>query len=203
MEKLGIGLRVHFVPLSDIDFDLLESLGDSGQRTRREQPERDRGPRHEARSGRMERGREAVEPGALEHEADDDAITEEQRAVANDGGQDDMELDLLDPEAAEASRLSSDAQDWNDDETDADERDEVGDDDGEAERTARAVDDEDDVERERDDDEREDAPSEQGRDDEDDDSDDSDDEDDDEAEDLSASSDESGDSEREPSGEKS
>jgi hypothetical protein len=43
MEVLGIGLRQHFVPLCDIDFDLLEALGDGGlvQARRDERPSRD------------------------------------------------------------------------------------------------------------------------------------------------------------------
>jgi hypothetical protein len=101
MERLGIGLRQHHVPLCDIDFDLLEALGDSGMQRRdrderfgrdRDRP-RDRDREHGGGQGREPRPSSEPRQEREEAEADEGAPTH--RPV----------LDLLDPEAAEASRL--------------------------------------------------------------------------------------------------
>jgi hypothetical protein len=106
MERLGIGLRQYFVPLCDIDFDLLETLGDAGLRRERNvrediRPQRDdEGRRDQGRDGGRQQREEQQPPAAAR------ARGEERPATGP--------LDLLDPEAAEASRLSPDARNWND-----------------------------------------------------------------------------------------
>ena len=107
MERLGIGLRQHFVPLCDIDFDLLEALGDAG--LRRERNMREERPRRD--DDHRDQGRDTREPAAA--------------AVAAEAGVEGGEraakpFDLLDPEVAEASRLSPEARSWNE-EADEDE----------------------------------------------------------------------------------
>ena len=110
MERLGIGVRVHYIALSDIDFDLLESLGDTGE------PRRDRGPR-EAYAGRERRPqREEYDrdrrgrPQGRDQRGRDEAEREEEgeEAETTEHGR----FDLLDPQAAEASRLVPHARDW-------------------------------------------------------------------------------------------
>jgi hypothetical protein len=93
MERLGIGLRSQTIVLSDIDFDLLEALGDGGLRRERERA-RDR-DRDEQRSRDNERRRGPSPEGEGEREEGGEA----RDIVA-------PEIDLLDAEAAEASRLS-------------------------------------------------------------------------------------------------
>jgi hypothetical protein len=111
MERLGIGLRVHFVPLSDIDFDLLESLGDSGQAQGRRQHERERDRDRDRRPRPAERAEEAAaadeDRDEVAEAADDDAVTAE-----GEGRESGTDFDLLDPELAEASRLSGEAGQW-------------------------------------------------------------------------------------------
>ncbi|MFI5306237.1 MAG: HTH domain-containing protein [Polyangiales bacterium] len=99
MERLGIGLREHYVALSDIDFDLLEALGDTGapRRDRDERSGRDRDrPRDRDRDQAYGQGRE---PRAA---ANGIAGREEGREPT---AKDRPPFDLLDPDAAEASRL--------------------------------------------------------------------------------------------------
>ena len=86
---------MHYVALSDVDFDLLESLGDNVQpqvrREREDRPAYDR-PRDRERERRPQQ-EVAAAPAAETSAAD--------------------RLDLFDPEAAEASRLVPEAQTWN------------------------------------------------------------------------------------------
>lgn len=115
MERLGIGLRMHFVALCDVDFDLLEALGDSGE-TRRDRDSRDNRDRdrdfrqRDADRDRDRRPQHAREEPAREESGDG----EEERPTGEN-----KRFDLLDPEAAEASRLVPEARGWN--EADADE----------------------------------------------------------------------------------
>jgi hypothetical protein len=98
MEALGIGLKVHTVALCDIDFDLLEALGDGGllrERERERQRERDERAR-----------REQPQPRASADSEGDGEPTGERDVRA-------PEIDLLDAEAAEASRLVGERS-WND-----------------------------------------------------------------------------------------
>jgi hypothetical protein len=91
---------VHYVALSDVDFDLLESLGDNVQppirRDREDRPAFDR-PRDRERERRPQQ-EVAATPVAETPDAN--------------------RFDLFDPEAAEASRLVPEAQTWNPSETD-------------------------------------------------------------------------------------
>jgi len=109
MERAGIGLRQHFVPLCDIDFDLLEALGDAGLRRERNmreepRPRRDDGPRDQRESREPREPRESREPAA-------------EIAAAEGEGAAQKPFELLDAEAAEASRLPAAARgSWNDEE---------------------------------------------------------------------------------------
>jgi hypothetical protein len=107
MEELGIGIRKHHVPLCDIDFDLLESLGDTGQPQVRRERE-DQAPR-ERQHGR-DRGRER---GPREGAADGSApaLDADEGSAAAEGERT-TPIDLFDAEAAEASRLVPAAQTW-------------------------------------------------------------------------------------------
>ncbi len=109
MERLGIGLREHYVPLCDIDFDLLESLGDSGQARR----EREDGPRERHERQPRARGRGGPQGGAdrgapARPETGEEGETEPAAAAPDQADP----LDLLDPEAAEASRLVVERDPW-------------------------------------------------------------------------------------------
>jgi hypothetical protein len=103
MERLGIGLRQYQVPLCDIDFDLLEALGDAGLRRERNmreepRPRRDDGPREQ---------RESREPREQREQAAGNAAADGEGAAQKP-------FELLDAEAAEASRLPAAARgSWN------------------------------------------------------------------------------------------
>jgi hypothetical protein len=114
MERIGIGLRMHFVALSDIDFDLLEALGDSGETRRdsREGRDRDRDRDRDFRQRDADRDRRSQQ---REEPARDQAGDGEEERPTGEN----KRFDLLDPEAAEASRLVPEARGWN--EADADE----------------------------------------------------------------------------------
>ena len=121
MERLGIGMKQHFVALSGIDFDLLEALGDGtpqagrqdrdqapAQRPQRDRDEdrgrdRDRG-RDDERSRNQNRegspNRDAAENG-VDRNAEHDRESGESQAPAA--------FDLLDPSIAEDSRLVPEA----------------------------------------------------------------------------------------------
>ena len=94
MERLGIGLRTQAIPLCDIDFELLEALGDAGLRRdrererNREREEQDQRARDEQRARRREG----------EGERDQASANGKREVVA-------PEIDLLDPELAAQSRL--------------------------------------------------------------------------------------------------
>jgi hypothetical protein len=126
MERLGIGLREHYVPLCDIDFDLLESLGDAGlaqprRERERDEPWRDRDERH-PRGRDRERNREGSDRGEggeraffgnREERTGAGTGKEQSENRAAEGAGQHAELDLFDPEAAEASRLVVGAEAWN------------------------------------------------------------------------------------------
>lgn len=107
MELLGIGLRLHYIPLCDIDFDLLESLGDGAvQGARREERtgrDRDRDSGRAERDGRSQRvtltAQNAKEVGEREERPSVLPVAPDSEEEEGTG------LDLLDVEAAEASRL--------------------------------------------------------------------------------------------------
>jgi hypothetical protein len=137
MEKLGIGLRQHFVALCDIDFDLLEALGD-GTEVRREGRGDGREVRGEGREGREGRDREGRDRDNRDARGRRDDRQREQRDGREGrerGGESESgraresreteppqrTFDLLDPEAAEASRLVPEAATWTGDEPDEDE----------------------------------------------------------------------------------
>ncbi len=66
MERVGVGVRQHSIPITCPDFDLFEALGDKGEVRDRDDRERDR-DRERGRRGRRTRGREespADEPRA-------------------------------------------------------------------------------------------------------------------------------------------
>jgi hypothetical protein len=93
MERLGIGLLTQTIPLCDIDFELLEALGDAGLRR-----DRDR-ERHRERDEQEQRAREERRARRSQGEGERDQP---------EGGARDVvapEIDLLDPEAAAQSRL--------------------------------------------------------------------------------------------------
>lgn len=93
MERLGIGLRTQTIALCDIDFELLEALGDAGLRRDRER-ERSR-ERDEQQQREREQQRSRPRGGEGEH---DEGTGQAREVVA-------PEIDLLDPEAAAQSRL--------------------------------------------------------------------------------------------------
>jgi hypothetical protein len=99
MEQLGIGIKQYFVPLCDIDFDLLEALGDGASMRRDRAPEHARFDRDR---GRAPEDREPQEPG--EHEADE--LGDEEAPEPK------KEFDLLDPAIAEESRLVTSSPSW-------------------------------------------------------------------------------------------
>jgi hypothetical protein len=110
MEALGIGLRLHFAPLCDIDFDLLESLGDGSlvQARRDERPSRDRDrdqdrDRGRDRDDRDDRDRDDRDRGSRPGLAAGAEASEPPSPPRPVDPSELRELELL--EAAEASRL--------------------------------------------------------------------------------------------------
>ncbi len=93
MERLGIGLRTQTIALCDIDFELLEALGDAGLRR-----DRDR-ERSRERDEQQQRAREQPRPRPSEGEGERDENAGRGRDVVA------PEINLLDPELAEQSRL--------------------------------------------------------------------------------------------------
>jgi len=93
MERLGIGLRTQTIALCDIDFELLEALGDAGLRR-----DRDR-ERSRERDEQQQRAREQQRSRPSEGEGERDEGAGQPREVVA------PEIDLLDPELAEQSRL--------------------------------------------------------------------------------------------------
>jgi hypothetical protein len=117
MERLGIGMKQHFVTLSDIDFDLLEALGDTGLQSGR--PERDQAtgphqqrdrPRDRDREGGRDRDRSRGD-GPDRDSTMTDAERDAQSTRSHQPSQV-AEFDLLDPSIAEESRLVPEARTW-------------------------------------------------------------------------------------------
>jgi hypothetical protein len=93
MERLGIGLRTQTIALCDVDFELLEALGDAGLRR-----DRDR-ERSRERDEQNQRAREQQRVRPSEGEGEREESANQARDVVA------PEINLLDPELAEQSRL--------------------------------------------------------------------------------------------------
>ena len=106
MERAGVGLRTQYVPICDIDLDLLEALGDSGEGRGRRDRDKDKDKDKDRDSDRRSRRRDRDERKARGKDRDKDEASAEEAATAKGAAETDASEEEPESASAEASEAS-------------------------------------------------------------------------------------------------